>query len=222
MPRKLTGAVFVSLDGVMQAPGGPEEDPTGDFRFGGWVAPFWAEDMGPFEKLIMGDYDLLLGKRTYDIFAAYWPYHQDEPIGALFERIDKYVLTHSDEPLEWRSSHKLSGETAAEAVSELKQTEGRDLLIQGSSTLYSPLLSAGLIDRLVLLTFPVVLGRGKRIFDGSQAPGAMKLADHFVSSTGVVITSYEPAGEVRTGDFGADDPSDRELRRREKMKEGTW
>ena len=222
MPRKLTGAVFVSLDGVMQAPGGPHEDPTGDFRFGGWVAPHWAEDMGPFETLIMGDYDLLLGKRTYDIFSAYWPYHQHDPIGALFERIDKYVLTHSDERLEWQNSHKLAGDTAATAVADLKATEGRDLLIQGSSTLYPPLLSAGLIDRLVLLTFPVVLGEGKRIFDGSQEPGAMKLTDHFVSSKGVVIASYEPAGEVPTGDFGPDDPSERELQRREQIKAGSW
>lgn len=220
--RKLTGAVFVSLDGVMQAPGGPEEDPTGDFRLGGWVAPHWSEDMGPFEKLIMGDYDLLLGKRTYDIFSAYWPYHQDDPIGALFERINKYVLTHSDEPLEWQNSSKLTGHTAAEAVGELKRSEGRDLLIQGSSTLYPPLLSAGLIDRLVLLTFPVLLGPGKRIFDGSQAPGAFKLVDHFVSDKGVVIASYQPAGEVPTGDFGPDEPSERELRRREKIEEGTW
>lgn len=220
--RKLTGAVFVSLDGVMQAPGGPEEDPTGGFRLGGWVAPYWAEDMGPFEKLIMGDYDLLLGKRTYDIFAAYWPYHQDDPIGALFERINKYVLTHSDRPLEWQNSSKLSGDTATSAVAELKRSEGRNLLIQGSSTLYSPLLSAGLIDRLVLLTFPVVLGQGKRIFDGSQAPGAMKLVDHFVSSKGVVIASYEPTGGVPTGGFGPDEPSERELRRRQQIKESIW
>ena len=163
--RKLTGAVFLSLDGVMQAPGGPEEDPTSDFRFGGWVQPFWGEQMGPFEDVIMGEYDLLLGKRTYDIFAAYWPYNQDNPIGEKFQRINKYVLTHSDEPLEWDNSQRLSGDLA-EAVAELKQSDGRDLLIQGSSTLYVPLLAAGLIDRLVLMTFPVLLGEGKRIFDG--------------------------------------------------------
>ena len=219
--RKLTGAVFLSLDGVMQAPGGPEEDPTSDFRCGGWVSPLW-DEMGPFEELIMGDYDLLLGKRTYDIFAAYWPYHQDDPIGALFERIDKHVLTHSDEPLEWANSHRLSGETAAAAVAGLKRSEGRDLLIQGSSTLYPPLLSAGLIDRLMLLIFPVVLGQGKRIFDGSQTPGAMKLVDHYVTSKGVVMASYEPAGEVPTGGFGPDQPSERELRRRDAIRKGTW
>ena len=219
--RKLTGAVFQSLDGVMQAPGGPEEDPTSGFRFGGWVQPFWSEDMGPFEKLIDAEYDLLLGKRTYDIFAGYWPYNQDIPIGARFQRINKYVLTHSDESLEWENSHKLAGDTA-KAVAELKQSVGRDLLIQGSSTLYVPLLNAGLIDRLVLMTFPLLLGQGKRILDGSEEPGALKLVDSFVSDTGVVIATYEPAGEVQTGSFETKAPSKEELARREEMKAGTW
>ena len=219
--RKLTGAVFVSLDGVMQAPGGPEEDLTSGFRLGGWVQPFWDPDMGPFEDVIMGEYDLLLGKRTYDIFAGYWPHNQDNPIGEKFQRINKYVLTHSDEPLEWEHSHKVSGDTA-EAVAELKQSDGRDLLIQGSSTLYPPLLSARLSDRLVLLTFPVMLGRGKRIFDGSEDPGALKLVDHCVTKTGVVITTYEPAGDVPTGTFETKPPSEEELARREKMEAGTW
>jgi len=220
--RKLTGAVFLSLDGVMQAPGGPEEDTSGGFRLGGWTAPFWSEDAGPFEKLIESDYDLLLGKRTYDIFAAYWPHNRDKPIGERFQRINKYVLTHSNEPLGWENSHKLTGSTTADAVRELKQTDGRDLLIQGSSTLYPPLVSAGLIDRLVLMTFPVLLGQGKRIFDGSQGPAGLKLADSFVSSTGVVTTIYEPDGEVRTGTFATKEPSEDELALREKIKEGVW
>ena len=219
--RKLTGAVFQSLDGVMQAPGGPEEDPTGGFRFGGWTAPFWSKDMGPFEKIIDAEYDLLLGKRTYDIFAAYWPDNQDNPIGARFQRINKYVLTHSDEPLNWEHSHKLSGETP-DAVAELKRSDGRDLLIQGSSTLYTPLISAGLIDRLVLMTFPVLLGQGKRILDGSQKPGRLSLVDSFVSATGVVTATYEPAGEVPTSTFATKEPSEAELELREKIKEGTW
>jgi len=211
--RKLTGSMFVSLDGVMQAPGGPEEDPAGGFPLGGWVAPFWGERMGPFEDIIMGEYDLLLGKRTYDIFSAYWPYNQDDPIGQKFQRINKYVLTHSDGPLAWDNSEKLSGDTA-DAVARLKLTEGRDLLIQGSSTLYPPLLSAGLIDELALITFPVLLGRGKRIFDGTEAPGALKLVNSFVTDKGVVIATYEPAGEVRTGTFETKEPSKAELERR--------
>lgn len=216
--RKLTGAVFLSLDGVMQAPGGPDEDPTSDFRFGGWVQPLWGEEMGPFEDIIMGDYDLLLGKRTYDIFSAYWPYNQDNPIGARFQRINKYVLTHSDEPLTWANSSKLPGDTAG-AVAELKRSEGRDLLIQGSSTIYVPLLGAGLIDRLILMTFPVVLGTGKRIFNGSQEPGRLKLVDSFVSDTGVVFATYEPAGNVPTGSFETKPPSEAELERRKRLKQ---
>lgn len=217
--RKLTGAIFISLDGVIQAPGGPEEDPTGDFRLGGWVQPYWGDS--PFDDIIMGEYDLLLGRRTYDIFAAYWPDNRDNPIGEKFHRINKYVLTHSDEPLEWDNSYRLSGD-AAEAVSELKRSEGRDLLIQGSSTLYPPLLSARLIERLILMRFPVVLGRGKRIFDGSEKPGALKLVDHAVSDKGVVFTSYEPAGEVETGSFETKEPSKATLDLREKIKAGAW
>jgi dihydrofolate reductase len=214
--RKLTGAVFQSLDGVMQAPGGPQEDPSGGFRFGGWSFAFWDGSMEqPFGKVIEADYDLLLGKRTYDIFSAYWPYNQDNPIGAKFQRINKYVLTHSDEPLTWENSSKLSGDTAA-AVSELKKSEGRDLLIQGSSTIYPPLLSAGLIDRLLLMTFPVLLGRGKSIFDGTQRPGRMSMTDHFVSDSGVTFATYEPAGDVPTGSFETKEPSEAELNRREK------
>jgi dihydrofolate reductase len=220
--RKLTGAVFQSLDGVMQAPGGPEEDPTSDFRFGGWAFHFWDDSLEkPFGKVIDSDYDLLLGKRTYDIFSAYWPYNQDVPIGAKFQRINKYVLTHSDQPLAWENSHKLSGDTA-EAVAKLKESEGRDLLIQGSSTLYVPLLAAGLIDRLVIMIFPVVLGEGKRIFDGSQSPGALKLVEHFVSNKGVAFLSYEPGGEVPTGTFAAEEPSEAELERRKKIEAGAW
>ena len=219
--RKLTGAVFQSLDCVMQAPGGPEEDPTSHFRFGGWSQPLFAENMGPFEKLIMGEYDLLLGKRTYDIFAAYWPYNQDNPVGGKFQRIDKYVLTHSDAPLEWENSYPLRGQTA-DAVAELKRSDGRDLLIQGSSTLYPPLLSARLIDQLVVMTFPLVLGAGKRIFDGTMEAAALKLVDHFVSDTGVIIATYEPAGDVVTGSFVTEQPSEAELARQAKIKEGRW
>jgi dihydrofolate reductase len=220
--RKLTGAVFQSLDGVMQAPGGPEEDPTNGFHLGGWSFHYWDESLEePFGKVITSDYDLLLGKRTYDIFSAFWPHNQDDPIGKKFQRINKYVLTHSTEPLAWNNSHKLSGDTA-DAVAELKRSEGRDLLIQGSSTLYPPLLSAGLVDRLVVMIFPVVLGKGKRIFDASLAPGALKLVEHRVSDKGVAFLSYEPAGEVPTGSFATKEPSEEELQLRAKIEAGAW
>jgi dihydrofolate reductase len=219
--RRLTGAVFISLDGVMQAPGGPDEDPTSGFALGGWTHPFFTGDMGPFEGIISGEYDLLLGRRTYDIFAAYWPNNRDNPIGEKFQRINKYVLTHSDEPLRWENSHRLSGDTAA-AVSELKKSAGRDLLIQGSSTLYPPLLSARLIDRLLLMTFPVLLGKGKSIFDASLRPSRMKLTDHYVSGNCVTFTIYEPNGDVETGTFATKPPSQAEIELRERIKEGAW
>ena len=220
--RKLTGAVFQSLDGVMQAPGGPEEDSTSNFRFGGWSFNFWDESLEkPFGGVIDAEYDLLLGKRTYDIFSAFWPSNQEDPIGAKFQRINKYVLTHSDEPLKWENSHRLSGDTA-DAVRALKQTDGRDLLIQGSSTIYPELLAAGLIDRLVVMVFPVILGEGKSIFDGSHAAGALKLAQHAISDKGVAFLSYEPAGDVPTGSFATKPPSEDELELRDKIKEGQW
>jgi dihydrofolate reductase len=210
--RKLTAAVMLSIDGVMQAPGGPEEDPTARFELGGWVFPFWDESGdAQFSKFLFEpDYDLLLGRRTYEIFAAYWPHNRDNPIGERFQRINKYVLTHSDEPLKWENSHKLSGDTA-ESIAELKKSEGRDLLIQGSSTLYPPLLSARLIDRLLLIRYPVVLGHGKSIFDAAIAPSRMMLTDHFVSNKGVVFTTYEPDGDVETGSFATKEPSQDEL-----------
>lgn len=220
--RKLTGAVFQSLDGVMQAPGGPDEDPTSGFQYGGWSFHFWDETLEkPFGKVIEADYDLLLGKRTYDIFAAYWPNNQEHPVGEKFQRINKYVLTHSNDPLSWENSHKLSGD-AAEAVRELKKTEGRDLLIQGSSTLYGPLLEAELIDRLVVMVFPVVLGEGKSIFDGSKAAGSLKLTQHAISDKGVAFLSYEPAGEVPTGSFATKPPSEDEIELRQKIEQGEW
>ena len=220
--RRLVVGGFVSLDGVMQAPGGPDEDPTSGFEYGGWSFHYWDESLEePFGDIIDAEYDLLLGRRTYDIFSAYWPHNQEMDIGARFQRINKYVLTHSDEPLGWEHSYRLSGGTA-EAVAELKRSEGRDLLIQGSSTLYAPLLAAGLIDRLVLMIFPVILGKGKTIFDGSQVAEALKLVDHRVSDKGVLFLNYEPGGEVPVGSFATKEPSQDELDLKEKIREGNW
>ena len=215
--RKLTGAVFVSIDGVMQAPGGPEEDPSGGFEFGGWLAGLYDEEFGEeLDRLFSGPFDLLLGRRTYDIFAAYWPFNQDNPVGAMFQRANKYVVTHSDEPLEWDNSHRVD---SIDALGELKQSEGPDLVIQGSSTLYPQILNAGLLDRLILMTFPVVLGEGKRLFGEGTPPGTMKMVGHRVTSVGTVIATYEPSGEVKTGTFATKEPSQAELERREKWED---
>jgi len=214
--REIIAGAFVSLDGVMQAPGGPDEDPTGGFEYGGWTAPYWDEATGAsMEALFEAPFDLLLGRKTYEIFAAHWPYQVDDPIGESFTRVAKYVVTSSTEPLAWANSHAIND--GIEGVARLKQSEGPNLLIQGSSALYPALLERRLIDRFLLLTFPVVLGKGKRLFAPGVSAGALRLVDSRVSTTGVVIASYEPAGEVQAGSFAMAEPSEAELARREKM-----
>lgn len=217
--RRVTIATFISLDGVMQAPGGPEEDPTGGFKFGGWGALHWDSAMEEFMgKAMASDYDLLLGRKTYDIFAAHWPYAgPDDPIGQKFDAITKYVATSSTEPLTWQNSVSLGADGAA-AVARLKQENGRDLLIQGSSDFVQDLLKADLIDEITLIIYPVVLGKGKRLFGEGAMPGTFTMTSSQVSSTGVVIATYQRNGDVQTGSFEFETPTDAELARRERMK----
>ncbi len=220
--RKLTGAAFVSLDGVTQAPGGPTEDPTGGFRQGGWVFGVGDEVIDPvLGGLFNPPYALLLGRRTYDIFAAYWPFVEGEMagMGEALTAADKHVLTHSDQPLDWDNSHRLDG---IPAVRALKEGDGPDLLIQGSSTLYPPLLAAGLIDELVLMTFPIVLGSGKRLFGDGTPPGALRLLDQQVGSKGVIVTRWAPAGPIPIAGHPTPSTSTAEVERQRRMKEGTW
>jgi dihydrofolate reductase len=220
--RRIIGAAFVSLDGVMQAPGGPEEDESGRFELGGWLFQFWDEQVDKqIGTLFTEPFDLLLGRRTYDIFAAYWPYATGEakPMGEMFDRVGKYVVTGGDQRLEWQNSHRLDG---IDAIAALKQGEGPDLIIQGSSTLYPQLLRAGLLDRLTLMTFPVTLGAGKRLFGDGTPAGAMRMIEQEITTGGTVIATYESAGLVEPGDFAAQEPSAAELERREKIEEGTW
>jgi dihydrofolate reductase len=215
--RKITGGVFQSLDGVMQAPGGPSEDWTQSFTLGGWSTSFWDEAMGNAMGGLFGaPFDLLLGRKTYEIFAAHWPYvGADDPIGPAFDKANKYVLTRGSEPLEWVNSHRLS--SIAE-VAALKATDGTDLLIQGSSTLYPDLLGQGLVDRLFIMTFPVVLGGGKKLFGPGTPPGAWAMVNHQLSTTGVTIATYEPAGAIPIGTFQLASPSAAEGRRQERMR----
>lgn len=219
---KIIGAVFVSLDGVMQAPGGPDEDRSGGFGLGGWLFQYFdAEGGEQIDELFTPPFDLLLGRRTYDIFAAYWPYNAAEPngIGERFDRAAKYVVTAGDERLDWQNSHRLE---SIDAIAALKQREGPDLIIQGSGTLYPQLLRAGLLDRLILMTFPVILGSGKQLFGDGTLPGAMRLLEHKVTPRGVVIASYEPDGAVEPGNFADGEPSAAERQRRAKVEAGTW
>jgi len=215
--RKIIAGAFQSLDGVMQAPGAPEEDTTGGFTLGGWSATLWDEVMDQqMGDVFSSDFDLLLGRNTYDIFAAYWPFQSGNPIGEKFDAATKYVVTSSTEPLSWANSIAINGD-AATGITRVKATVGPDLLIQGSTKLYPALIEAGLIDRLFLMTFPVILGRGKRLFADGVRPGGMKLIDSKVSTTGVIIATYEPAGPVPLGSFVTGEPSALEVSRRKKM-----
>lgn len=224
MPRKITGGVFLSLDGVMQAPGGPTEDPTGGFDEGGWVFKIWDEEVGEtIGSLFAGDYDLLLGRRTYDIFAAYWPYAEgdNKPMSEAFGKAGKHVLTRGGQDLPWENSHRLRG---VEDVRKLKASEGNDLVIQGSSTIYPELLAAGLIDELVLMTYPVILGSGKRLFGVGTPVELFEVLDHRVTARGTVVTRYRPSGTLPP--YPPEGPipatSDREVARQRRMREGNW
>lgn len=204
----------------MQGPGGPTEDPTGGFRYGGWLPPYSDEAIGnTIDDLFGRSFDLLLGRRTYDIFAAFWPYAEGSELGRMFDGVRKYVVTRGEKPMNWQNSERV---TSIEAVARLKNTQGPELIIQGSSTLYPQLLAGGLIDRLTLMTFPVVLGSGKRLFGGGTSSAAMRMVDHIVSPQGTIVASYEPAGEVETGSFASPEPSEAEIARRKAMADGTW
>ena len=221
MPRRIIGAAFISLDGVVQAPGGPEEDTTGGFAHGGWLEPVFDEAVGhQLYTLFAGDFDLLLGRRTYEIFAAHWPFMPgDDPIAAKFAKADKYVLTRSDMALEWQNSHRLRD---LDALAKVKEGDGPDLVIQGSSTLYPQLLGRGLLDRLMLMIAPVTLGAGKRLFGDGTPEGTMKLVEQRTGAGGTLMATYEPAGALRTGSFATQKPSELELERRRRVKAGDW
>jgi dihydrofolate reductase len=220
--RQIVSVVFQSLDGVMQAPGGPSEDPTGGFGLGGWTVPQGdARTEAALGAIFATDHDLLLGRRTYDIFAGYWPFvAADHPVGQGFNAVAKYVLTRGSPRLEWQNSHRVAD---LDGLRRVKATPGRDLCVWGSSTLQPQLLAAGLVDRLVLLTYPVLLGGGKRLFGAGTPARAMVLTEGEVSPTGVVIATYRPGGAVRTGTHAGPDPSAAERARQARIAQnGTW
>jgi dihydrofolate reductase len=217
--RKLIAAAFMSLDGVMQAPGGPEEDPTGGFALGGWSTSYWDDAMGAFMGKSFGQpHDFLLGRKTYEIFAAHWPYAPaDDPVAVTLNTATKYVATRGSEPLTWANSHRLDGDVAT-AVARLKQQDGPDLLTQGSTELLQALLAHDLIDEFSLMIFPLILGPGKRLFGKGAKPAALKLTSTAVSSTGVIMNLYDRSGEISIGSFQHAQPSAAEAARRERMK----
>jgi dihydrofolate reductase len=221
--RRLIVSTFVSLDGVMQAPGGPEEEPAGGFTLGGWSFGFWDDSMDASAWGFDGkDRELLLGRRTYRIFEAYWPYQSaDNPIAQTLNAAKKHVASRTLAALEWNNSSLLQGD-AVSATTALKAHPGPDLQVIGSGNLVQTLQAAALVDEYNVWTFPVVLGQGKRLFDATAKPAALRLLRTQVSSTGVVMSTYVPAGEIEVGSFASAEPSRKELARRESMANGTW
>jgi dihydrofolate reductase len=217
--RRIIVATFTSLDGVMQAPGGPNEDPTGGFTFGGWVAPHFDEALGAAMGEIFGrPFDLLLGRKTYEIFAAHWPYVTDpnDPIAGPFNRVTKYVASRGKPKLTWQNSQLLGTDVVA-SLKTLKRADGPDLLVQGSGDLLQTLWKNGLVDEFSVLTFPVVLGKGKRLFGDGTTPAGLRLAKSRSFPTGVIVSSYQPDGAVKAGDFQLAEPTEAELERRRNL-----
>ncbi len=198
--RKLVTSTFLTLDGVMQAPGGPEEDDSGGFAHGGWLVNDWDDRMGELKSEEFNvPFDLLLGRRTYEIFAGYWPNDPESAIGKPLNDATKYVASRSHPSLDWGPSVLI--EDAAEGVAALRAEDGPELQVHGSGNLAQTLIRQGLVDEYHLWFFPVVLGLGKRLFDDGTIPASLRLVDSKVSKTGVFMGTYEPAGEVVTGSF---------------------
>ena len=219
--RKIIVGAMVSMDGVMQAPGGPTEDPTEGFKFGGWQMPYFDQEFGEeLDRVFKEKFDLLLGRKTYEIFAAYWPYYDENAshgsIAKLFNEIKKYAVSRSGEvDTSWQGS--VLFRDIAE-VKRLKQEDGPNLVTQGSTELVHALLANDLVDAMSIFTMPVVLGGGKKLFADGSAPHSFKLTGSRVSSTGVLIGHYERDGEIKIDDAALGSPSKREIARQERMK----
>ena len=202
--RKLIVSTFLTLDGVMQAPGGPGEDDSDGFGHGGWSVNYWDEQMGQvMGEAMSAPFDLVLGRKTYDIFAAYWPHAPEEAGAKPLNEATKYVASRGHPTLEWNRSVLIEGD-AAEGIAALKQSDGPELQVHGSGNLIQALLRHRLIDQYRLWVFPLVIGSGKRLFADGTIPSGLKLVNSKVSTTGVVIGTYEPAGEIVTGSFALD------------------
>ena len=217
--RKLVVNTFTTLDGVMQAPGGPEEDPSGGFEHGGWSAGYWDEAMGQWMGEFMGrPFDLLLGRKTYEIFAAHWPHARDQPGAEQLNAATKHVASRTLSSVDWENSQLLEGDVP-DAVKRLKAQDGLDLQVHGSSNLIQTLLRHDLVDEFRVWIFPVVLGSGKRLFGEGTVPAGLELLDSKTSTTGVVFLTYAPAGEPRYGSFALEEPTEAELERRSRLRD---
>jgi len=219
--RKLIVLSFITLDGVMQAPGGPEEDPTGGFKYGGWVAGYFDDFLGKvMERQMSKPFNLLLGRKTYEIFAAHWPYVKadEDPFAASMNKAKKYVASKTLKRLDWTNSKLIKGDVAKE-VKKLKEQDGPEIQVHGSGNLIQTLVKHDLVDELWLKIFPITLGRGKRLFAEGTIPAGFKLLVSETLPNGVIVASYARAGEVKTGSFEFEVPTEAELARRNRLKE---
>jgi dihydrofolate reductase len=212
--RRLAINTFMSLDGVMQSPGGPDEDPTGGFTLGGWGANYFDDEMMGLVSEA-GPYELLLGRGTYEIFAAHWPYSEG-PIADQLNGTRKHVASTTLQELEWNNSTLITGDVA-EYVGALKRQDGPEIQVHGSPGLIQTLLEHDLIDEYRIWIFPLVIGTGKRCFGEGAIPVGLRLVDSKVSKTGVTINTYERAGDVTPGSFEFDEPTEAELERRKRL-----
>lgn len=201
--RKVVVLTFITLDGVMQAPGGPEEDKSSNFKYGGWQAPFGDEHlMTEMGKQLSKPFDLLLGRKTYDLFASYWPNHPEiEVVATPFNKCTKYVVSHDEIDLPWENSELITGDVVTR-LKELKAGDGPMLQVHGSGNLVQTLLKHDLMDELWLKTYPITLGSGKKLFEEGTIPAAFELTHSSVSSNGVIFANYKRGGEVKTGTIG--------------------
>ena len=199
--RKIIVLEFITLDGVIQAPGGPKEDTSGGFKFGGWTAPYFDDFSGKvMEEQMSKPFELLLGRTTFEIFASYWPDHSDGWPGV--NEVKKYVVSHAEMKLKWINSVLLKDDVVSK-LKKLKEQDGPNLQVYGSGNFVQTLLKHDLVDELWLKIFPITLGSGKRLFADGTSPAAFKLTDSKVSPLGVIIANYQRAGEVKTGSLGA-------------------
>jgi dihydrofolate reductase len=216
--RKIITNTFITLDGVIQAPGAPQEDESGNFEFGGWCVNYWDDVMmQAMGELSKSPYDLLLGRKTYEIFAAHWPFIENDPIADQFNKATKYVATNTLKSYTWKNTVLLN-DNFTQQIKKIKEDNGADLQVHGSGNMLQTLLKHNLIDEMNIWIFPAVIGKGKKLFDSGVIPSNLKLKQSRISTSGVIITKYVPDGQIPLGSFALEKPTELELERRRKVK----
>lgn len=215
--RKIVSNTFATLDGVLQGPGDPEEDRTDNFKYGGWSVHHWDDTMvNVMEEFMRPPFDLLLGRKTYEIFAAHWPFVKDDPTSDKFNKATKYVATHTLTTSNWQNTVLLNKDIVQQ-VRELKKQEGIEIQVHGSGELLQTLQRNNLVDEFRVWIFPIVLGQGKRLFEPGSMASGLQLTSHHVSKSGVIMATYIPKGEIQLGSFALNEPTELEIERRKQF-----